>query len=112
MNEYLYGPKKIAAAIRASEKQAAVRPPKKVAEDAGNLEVTHSIPKELYWNAVIGHGEDPNDMCYWRDMERYVPSIRVKSAATKIVFGPLSRFTGPVRLRNRFGVVKWRRVYT
>lgn len=111
MSDYLYSPDKIAAAVRASEQHAAVRPPKKVSEAAGGLEVTHSIPKELYWNAVKGHGVDPADTGYWNDMERYVPSIKVNLAANRFHFGPLARHRGPVTLRNRFGRVTFRKVY-
>jgi hypothetical protein len=73
--------------------------------------VTRSIPKKLFMNAVVGHGVDPNDHDYWRDQERICPSIKVRSVSTKLVFGPLSRFEGPRKRKNRFGVVSFSKRY-
>lgn len=91
--------------------EAAARPAKRVNEGAGDLEPTRNIPMELYLNAVNGHGVDPNDYEYWRDMERYVPSIKVKATSGKMVFGSAGIHGGVVGRRNRFGRVTWRKVY-
>jgi hypothetical protein len=111
MTKYLYSPGEIQAEIRKSEQEAAVRPAKRVNEAAGDLEVTRSIPRKLFMNAVVGHGVDPNDHEYWKDQERVCPSIKVKNVSTKLFFGPLARFEGPLPRRNRFGVVTFTKRY-
>ena len=111
MTQYLYSPGEIAAEVRRSEQEAASRPAKRVNEAAGDLQVTRSIPRKLFMNAVVGHGVDPNDHEYWKDQERVCPSIKVKSISTKMVFGPLSRFDGALPRRNRFGVVGFHKSY-
>lgn len=95
MTDYLYSPSVLANEVRSSEKEAAARPAKRVNEEAGDLQVTRSIPRKLFLNAVLGHGVDPQDTEYFKDMERYVPSIAVKSQSTKITFGQLGRYEGP-----------------
>jgi len=100
MSDYLYSPDVLAAEVRSSEKEAAARPAKRVNEAAGDLEVTRSIPRKLFMNAVVGHGVDPRDTEYFKDMERYVPSIAVKSQSTKLTFGQLGRFQGPIARRT------------
>ncbi len=112
MGKPLYSQERLNRAVRASDACAAARPAKKVSEAAGDLRVEQSIPKELYWNAVVGHGVDPSDSEYWRDMERVVPSIAVKSSSGRVFFGQLNRFCGPRKLRNRFGLVSFRKVYS
>jgi len=112
MSAYLYSPAALAAEVKRSEAEAAVRPVKRVNEEAGDLQVTRSIPKKLFMNAVVGHGVDPNDHDYWKDQERICPSIKVKSTSTKLVFGPLSRFEGVLPRRNRFGVVSFHKRYS
>ena len=111
MSDVLYERGRLEQAMRQSDIFAARRPQKKVCEEAGGLEVTHSIPRELYYNATVGHGVDPADTGYWRDMERYVPSIKVKSTSGKIFVSKLTRYLNPVKVKNRFGRVSWRKVY-
>lgn len=98
---YLYSPKQIADAVKRSETEAAKRPPRKVSEEAGDLEVTREIPTELYYNAVNGHGVDPQDMDYWKSMEKVVPSIKVKQEPGRIFIGSSGRF------RSRFSDINW-----
>jgi len=111
MTDYLYSPGELAQEVRRSEAEAKVRPQKRVVEEAGDLQVTRSIPKKLFMNAVVGHGVDPCDQEYFKDMERYVPSIKVESSGSRIFFGPLNRYQGPRKMRNRFGNVTYRKVY-
>lgn len=111
MSDFLYSPGELAKEVRRSEVEAAARPAKKVNEAAGDLEVTRSIPRKLFMNAVVGHGVDPNDHDYWKDQERICPSIKVKSQSGKLTFGPLSRFEGFIPRRNRFGVVTFHKRY-
>ena len=75
MSKYLYSPGELAAEVRRSEQEAAARPAKKVNEAAGDLQVTRSIPRKLFMNAVVGHGVDPNDHEYCKDQERVCPII-------------------------------------
>lgn len=76
----------------------------------GEIEFRRSIPEKLYWNAVRGHGVDPNDEEYWRDMERLNPWIVHKQAGKiRVAFGEGS--TTGAAPRNRFGRVKERIYY-
>jgi hypothetical protein len=60
----------------------------------------------------VGHGISPLDHDYWKDQERIVPSIKVQTIGSgRLFFGPLSRSTGPRKLRNRHGNVTFRKVY-
>ena len=111
MSDVLYDQGRLNAAVRHSDQCARTRPQKKVCEAAGGLEVTHSIPRELYYNATVGHGVDPSDTGYWKDMERVVPSIKVNSTSGRRLVGPLHRHRGPVTEKNRFGRVTSRKVY-
>jgi hypothetical protein len=111
MSDYLYSPDVLKAEVRKSEKQAAARAPKRVNEAAGDLEVTRSIPRKLYMNAVVGHGVDPNDTGYWKDMERYVPSIKIRSVTDKIIFGPMARYQGKLARITRFGKASYSKSY-
>lgn len=111
MTDFLYSQQELNAEVKRSETEAAARPVKRVNENAGDLEVTRSIPRKLYMNAVVGHGVDPNDTEYWKDMERYVPSIKVQSNSGRLFFGPLSRYEGHIPRRNRFGKVTFHKRY-
>lgn len=92
MSEPLYSREKLDKAVKASNVAAGKRPVKKVSEEAGDMEVQREIPMELFLNAVQGHGVDPNDTDYWRDQEKYVPSIKVQNISIgKMFFGSTSR---------------------
>lgn len=70
-----------------------------------------SIPKELYWNAVKGHGVDPNDTEYWRDMKRLVPCINPQmDRPIRSTLQHLTPVPGAKR-RNRFGNVSYHKVF-
>lgn len=103
MTEHLYSQAAIDKAVKASAKEAKSRPAKRVNEEAGNLEVVRSIPRELYFNAVHGHGVDPKDEGYWKDMEKVVPSIKVNSSSGKIFVGSNHRF------RKRYEDISFRK---
>lgn len=111
MTQHLYDRGQLDAAIRRSAIEASNRPVKRVNERAGDLEPTRNIPAELYFNAVNGHGVDPNDFEYWKDMERYVPSIKVKATSGKMMFGAMGLHGGSFGRRNRFGRITWSKRY-
>ena len=111
MSDVLYERGRLDQAVRQSDLYAQCRPQKRICEEAGGLEVTHSIPRELYYNATVGHGVDPADTGYWKDMERIVPSIKVKSTSGRIFVSKLPRYLNPVKIKTRFGRATWSKVY-
>jgi len=110
MSGYLYDQGQIQAAIRRSECEARSRPQKRVNE-AADIEPTRNIPIELYLNAVRGHGVDPNDFEYWKDMERVCPSIKIDPVSGKIISGPSGLRSGRVGKLTRHGRVTWSKRY-
>jgi len=106
MDDVLYDQGTLDREVRRSQAEAAARPLK--TESAGGIRLERRVPPKLFFNAVRGHGVDPADDEYWRDMERYVPSIKVDCSSSRTVFGPLDRYRGPRTMRNRHGRVKER----
>lgn len=67
------------------------------------------IPAKLYHNAVVGHGVDPNDDGYWKDMERVAPWIKVPFVSRNPSFRMNRVRASGVKPSNRFGQIKERR---
>lgn len=102
-----YSQKVLDAAVRRQER--AMRGVKFAAK--GEMEPHASIPRELYWNAVKGHGVDPNDREYWNDMKRLVPCINPQmDRPIRSSLQHLTPAEGSKR-RNRFGNVSFHKVY-
>jgi len=102
-----YSQAQLDASVRNGQRLMAKAPPTRVL--AGDGAVEFRVPRMLYDNATVHHGESMKDDGYWKDMARLNPWIVPRrEGAARVSLA--ARHRGPVTAFNRFGRVaeRWR----